>query len=86
MLFLQSRLHSVCPSTPVCVQDERISPLWESQQLQEVFLDMPEGLPVSRCRTCSGRLFNSGLLGSLEPLSLLKVALDNSAKTFLEVM
>lgn len=46
---------------------------------------MPERLPVSQCNTCSGRLFSCGLLGSLEP-SLLKMALDNSAKTFLEVM
>lgn len=57
----------------------------ESQQLQQVFLDMPGGLAVSQWNSCSGRLFSSGLLDLLEPLSLLKMALDNSAKAFLVV-
>lgn len=58
----------------------------ESHQLQAVFLNMPEGLPVPRCYSCSAGVFSSGLLGFLEPFSLLKVVPDNSAKTSLQVM
>lgn len=78
---------TVFAQAPWCVLWTRGShPSEESQHLQEVFLHVPEGLPVSQCSTCSGRLFSPGLLGFLELLSLLKMALDNSAKTFLEVM
>lgn len=60
------------------------TPLRSPSSYKKYFL--PCLRPISECNSWSSRVFGSGLLGFLEPLSLLKMALDNSAKTFLHVM